>query len=113
MTGVPETVLFRQLFDAGMRYEDFAHLEYQNNPAIVELIKSRYERTVETKRMFRKKLISKIPVKAVQDDRETLWAYLDVWAGLIEEFHASNAPVPSPPSDAQLEKIELRELINK
>jgi hypothetical protein len=85
---------FRALIAAGMRPEDFGHLEYLSHPDLMETRRGLFGR---------RKIVPK------HRDGSDVSSYMLRWASLIEQHHAAN---PQPATEEQrLEAVELRPLV--
>lgn len=122
ITGVPSSILFRQLYDAGMRFEDFSHLENLNNQDIIAKVNTLYFEWTTQERFFLPNKRTKTNIRMQRSRHSSLRAYLGAWAAMIEEHHAqmANAELyvkatvsPENPGSvpADLDAVETRPLV--
>jgi hypothetical protein len=104
MTGRPMHEIFAKLYDAGMRFEDYAQFERLTNPEVMAEVSKRFTRNVITDvtrtkvylRLFKYTTVrqepTKVPVKQLEYRQGNEVAiYCREWAKLIRAWHAGQA----------------------
>lgn len=105
ISGEPMNWVFKKLYLAGMRYEDFGHLEHLSNRAILDRMHTMFQVHRTEKRFLRKPIVTIEILPEEMENRNTLIAYLKTWATLIEEHNATAQ------TNENLDAVELRPLV--